>query len=410
MTMPHPISDTTRALLERGVVMPVPEMVYVDDSIVPERIAPGVVLHPGTRLTGDTTSIGPNTVIGKEGGAVLDSCQFGHGAAFKGGYARGCVFLDGAEMGSAAHLRPGTVLEEQAGGAHAVGFKQTILLSFVTTGSLINFCDCLMAGGTSRKNHSEVGSSYIHFNFTPHGDKATPSLIGDVPRGVLLDQAPIFLGGQGGLVGPARIEYGAVIAAGVIQRKDALEPGCLYAGPSVPAARKPVPYSLERYGAINRMVRNNLIYYGNIQALQVWYRHTRVQFMRRDPFQEACRIGVIQELDTVLKERMKRLQELAGKMPASIEALKAEKDADSAAPLIRQQERFVLEWPGLRDMLKKPVPEETGAEARDRFMAEWENPDADTHVDAVRALTPDARSAATAWLQAIVDRVGTAMD
>ena len=65
-----------------------------------------------------------------------------------------------------------------------------------------------MAGGTSRKNHSEIGSSYIHFNFTPHQDKATPSLVGDVPRGVMLDRAPIFLGGQGGLVGPVRIAYG----------------------------------------------------------------------------------------------------------------------------------------------------------------------------------------------------------
>lgn len=54
-----------------------------------------------------------------------------------------------------------------------------------------------MAGGTSRKDHSEVGSSYIHFNFTPDGDKTTPSLIGDVPRGEMLNQTPIFLGRQG---------------------------------------------------------------------------------------------------------------------------------------------------------------------------------------------------------------------
>jgi UDP-N-acetylglucosamine/UDP-N-acetylgalactosamine diphosphorylase len=90
-------------------------------------------------------------------------------------------------------------LEEEASGAHAVGLKQTIFLPFVTAGSLINFCDALIAGGTSRKDHSEIGSSYIHFNYTPHQDKATPSLIGDVPHGVMLDQPAIFLGGQGGL-------------------------------------------------------------------------------------------------------------------------------------------------------------------------------------------------------------------
>ena len=94
-----------------------------------------------------------------------------------------------------------------------MGLKQTILFPFVTLGSLINFCDCLMAGGTSRQNHSEVGSSYIHFNYSTNQDKATPSLIGDVPRGVMLNQPPIFLGGQGGLVGPVCLEYGTVIAA-----------------------------------------------------------------------------------------------------------------------------------------------------------------------------------------------------
>jgi bifunctional UDP-N-acetylglucosamine pyrophosphorylase/glucosamine-1-phosphate N-acetyltransferase len=81
-----------------------------------------------------------------------------------------------------------------------------------------------MAGGTSRKNHSEVGSSYIHFNYTPNQDKATASLIGDVPKGVMLNQNPIFLGGQGGLVGPCRIAYGTVIAAGSVYRKDQLTP------------------------------------------------------------------------------------------------------------------------------------------------------------------------------------------
>jgi UDP-N-acetylglucosamine/UDP-N-acetylgalactosamine diphosphorylase len=51
--------------------------------------------------------------------------------------------------------------------------KQTILFPFVTLGSLINFCDIFMSGGSDRKNHSEVGSSYIHFNYTPNQDKAT---------------------------------------------------------------------------------------------------------------------------------------------------------------------------------------------------------------------------------------------
>jgi len=84
-----------------------------------------------------------------------------------------------------AEVREGCLLEEEANGAHTVGLKQTILFPFVTLGSIVNFCDILMAGGTDRRNHSEVGSSYIHFNYTPNQDKATASLIGDVAYGVM---------------------------------------------------------------------------------------------------------------------------------------------------------------------------------------------------------------------------------
>ena len=132
--------------------------------------------------------------------------------------------------GLARTVREGCILEEHASIAHTVGLKQTILFPFVTLGSLINFCDCLMAGGTGPKDHSEVGSSYIHFNFTPNQDKATPSLIGDVPRGVMLNQRPIFLGGQGGMVGPLRLNYGITVAAGTILRKDELRPDRLIIG------------------------------------------------------------------------------------------------------------------------------------------------------------------------------------
>ena len=141
------------------------------------------------------------------------------------------VLLEGASLGSGAHVRDACRLEELSGGAHTVGLKQTVLLPFVTLGSLINFCDCLMSGGTSRSDHSEVGSSYIHFNFTPDGDKATPSLFGDVSHGVLLDQPPVFLGGQGGTVGPVTVGFGSVIAAGSVLRSDVAAGKLVVVGP-----------------------------------------------------------------------------------------------------------------------------------------------------------------------------------
>jgi len=207
-------------LLKKGVRMTNPFSVEIGDEVNPERIADSSIIYGSARIYGEDTVISPEVKLGFEGPVTLINCQLGNAVELRGGYFNNSVFLDKAAMGSNAQVRSGCLLEEEAGGNHCVGLKQTILFPFVQLGSLINFCDCLMAGGTSRRNHSEVGSSYIHFNYTPRQNKATPSLIGDVPRGVMLREPPIFLGGQGGIVGPVQIDYGTVIPAGIICRQD----------------------------------------------------------------------------------------------------------------------------------------------------------------------------------------------
>ena len=166
--------------------MPVPFSVEIGDEVDPGRIAEGVVLHGGTRIRGPKTLISAGVKLGQESPVTLEDCQLGPGVELKGGFFRQSVFLEKAGMASGAHVREGCLIEEEASGGHSVGLRQTILFPFVTLGSLINFCDCLMAGGTSRRDHSEVGSSYIHFNYTPNQDKATFSILGDVSRGVML--------------------------------------------------------------------------------------------------------------------------------------------------------------------------------------------------------------------------------
>ena len=190
-------------LMERGVSVLAPATVDIGDDVDLSRIsARDVVIYPGCRIYGARTVVSAGSRLGAEAPVTIEDCYLGPRVELKGGYLRRSVFLEKAGMGLGAQIREGCLLEEEASGAHCVGLKQTILLPFVTLGSLINFCDCLMAGGTSRADHSEVGSSYIHFNYTPDGDKCTPSLFGDVPRGVMLDQPAIFLGGQGGAAGP----------------------------------------------------------------------------------------------------------------------------------------------------------------------------------------------------------------
>ena len=220
-----------QALLKHKVHIPAPSAIEIGNTVNLDRISgKDVTLHAGVKVFGSDTIIAQNCEIGREGPVTIENCYVGPGVQLKAGYFKNAVFLEGVSLGFGSHVREGTILEEQASTAHCVGLKQTILMPFVTLGSLINFCDCLMAGGTSRSDHSEVGSSFIHFNFTPNQDKATPSLLGDVPNGVMMNQRPIFMGGQGGLVGPCRIAYGTVSAAGTIVRKDQLKPDHLIIG------------------------------------------------------------------------------------------------------------------------------------------------------------------------------------
>ena len=390
-------SKHIRALIDRGVDLPDPAAVCIDASLDPERIAPDARILPGCRLAGKTTSIGPGCVLGEEAPVTVEDCQLGEGVVLKGGFFSGATFLAGASFGSCAHVRPGTLLEEQASCAHTVGLKQTVLMPFVTAGSLINFCDCLMAGGTSRSDHSEVGSSYVHFNFTPNHDKATASLIGDVPRGVMLDQPPIFLGGQGGLVGPGRIEYGMVVAAGMIIRRDHLEGGQLVFGQPT-HAHGHRPFKAGVYGDIRRIVDNCIVYLGNIHALYQWYVQIRSTFLDRNPYDRACFEGACTQLRRIANERVKRLDELAGKVADGLSAVSgAVRDG---------QEAFVRQWPKTAPKLAQENGIETTAEAPDILMHEIRRGgEEEDYIDAVQALTPAARKAGTAWLQCIVDRV-----
>ncbi|MGI5869428.1 MAG: UDP-N-acetylglucosamine pyrophosphorylase [Kiritimatiellia bacterium] len=386
-----------RKLIDRGVVFPDPDAVSIAPDIDPERFHPGAVIHPGCRISGVETAVGPGARIGAESPATLRNCQIGRDVVVAGGFLDGTTLLDGVMVGNGFHSRPGTLLEECSSVAHAVGLKQTILMPYVTLGSLINFCDVLMAGGTGQDNHSEVGSSYVHFNFTPHQDKATASLVGDVPRGVLLDRKPIFLGGQGGLVGPCRIAYGTIAAAGCILRHDVPEENQLVTGSSTTALRTR-PYEAVKYGRVEGILKNCFLYLGNILALRAWYDHARQPIMVKTPWGAACWAGARQRLGEIWKERVKRLDQLAEKFVTSVEAAGEQRKSLVFTP----QSRFIEEWPQRRERLaarwsEPHAPEGDAAEAVQTLAT------AEDCRRGVAALPPEMKAAITTWLQAIVD-------
>ncbi|NKB25478.1 MAG: UDP-N-acetylglucosamine pyrophosphorylase [Kiritimatiellae bacterium] len=397
--------EPVHVLLDKGVVIPCPGSVEIGNDVVPDFIAPGVIIHTGCKILGKDTSIGPGCEIGFEVPATIENCQLGSEVHLKGGSFSGATFLDRSSMGSGAHVRAGTLLEEEASGAHGVGFKQTILFPFVTAGSLINFCDVLMAGGISRTDHSEIGSSYIHFNFTPHGDKATASLIGNVSQGVMLDQSAIFLGGQAGLVGPARIAFGTLLPAGFICREDVENPGQMIV--PKPGLTPGDSKTLQRgvYRSIDRIVLNNLHYLGNIKALKQWYIHIRQDFLSRNSFSQACYGGALKRLDEAILERVKRLKELAEKMPESIRRAKTERK-DSFPEHIKRQQYFMDWFYEAEAALLATCPESVGEVGRDEFFGKWEHVNrSDDYIDSIHALPEPTKEKGRIWLQAVVNEV-----
>jgi UDP-N-acetylglucosamine/UDP-N-acetylgalactosamine diphosphorylase len=380
--------DKVLHMIKKGVQIPNPLSLDVGDEFNVEQVsAKGVTLYPGCRLYGATTVISADAKLGSEGPVTVDDCQIGPGVELKAGYFKKAVFLEKANMSLGAHVREGCILEEEAGGAHCVGLKQTILFPFVTLGSLINFCDCLMAGGTSRKDHSEVGSSYIHFNFTPDGNKTTPSLFGDVPRGVMLNQPAIFLGGQGGTVGPVRLGFGTVVAAGSIVRHDMTEDNKLIIAKVHPG--KVMDVRPHAYVNLGRIIGNNVIYLANLIALEQWYMHVRRLFFNRQEFGPLVYAGALDKLALAKKERISRLKSLAEKIPAHHAAQREVSEnmasvcglfsADLPDSILRSRESFLVAF------------KESGAH------------DAAGYIEAIRALPPEAAKPGIAWLQQIID-------
>ncbi|MEI2778204.1 MAG: UDP-N-acetylglucosamine pyrophosphorylase [Tetrasphaera sp.] len=376
------MSELHAALLAKGVTIRCPESVDLD-GIDPDRIsADGVVLHAGTRLRGASTVVSAGCELGREGPVTVEDCQLGPKVALKGGYAARSVFLAGASLGLGHHIREGTLLEEEASVAHCVGLKQTILLPFVTLGSLINFCDCLMAGGTSRKDHSEVGSSYIHFNFTPTGDKTTPSLFGDIPRGVMLRERPIFLGGQGGTVGPVQVAYGATVGAGSILRSDVIrEDSLTIVGP--PPSMTQDAASAE-YRAINRIVAKNLAYVASLDALQEWHRQVRAPFFAASELGPLVAEGALAALDSARTERLSRLTALATKMDHRVDHQRAvAEQIDSVCRL------FLSAAPAAPAQLLEATAAAAAAGT--------------AYVSAIQGLDEDVVAAGTHWLTTIIE-------
>jgi UDP-N-acetylglucosamine/UDP-N-acetylgalactosamine diphosphorylase len=340
-------------LQARGVLIHAPGATVIRD-VKPDRIEPGVEIFPGCVIRGPETLLGRGTRLGRAGGGTFEDVRTGRDVDLYSGCFQNAVFLDGVIVRGHAEMRGGTLMEEESEAAHHVGYKMTITMPWVIAGSLVSFCDALVAGGTGRKDHTELGSCLALYNFTPRGDKHA-SLFGDVPRGVFLRAARIFVGGQCQVVSPVQVGYGAVLAAGCAVRRDVAE-GQLYGEPARAVSRPFVP---ELYGDLERPLRVGVEYLANLRALDAWYAEVRLPGAA--PFDWKLYQAARKQLGAGVAERLKRLDRLLARLPRSLslhqEALAVAPAAEGAAwhqARIREHERAVQRWPEVRDALAEP--------------------------------------------------------
>ncbi len=388
-------------LIRKGVHIPNPDSVYISDDVNPDRISSdNVTLYAGTKIVGSRSLIMKNSRIGYEAPVTLENTLVGENTKLQGGFFKQAVLLGGNTFGSGAHVREGTILEEEANAAHAVGLKQTILFPFVTLGSLINFCDCFMAGGTSRKDHSEVGSSFVHFNYTPNQDKATPSMMGDVHQGVMLQSRPIFLGGQGGIVGPVRIAYGCISAAGSIIRKNELNENRLIISGGLKTFS--LPRAMDVYSNVAHIFNNNLYYLGGLVALSSWYRHIRRLFIS-DEFSDLLFSGLLENLSNCIQERLHRFEIFCNKLNLSKENL-MKKSRDKTVSSILIHDKAMETFEQVSNTIEKMLKTETINQDGEKFIKRIEskiNRSNKNYIKTIKNLDTKERKTGTNWLQAI---------
>jgi UDP-N-acetylglucosamine/UDP-N-acetylgalactosamine diphosphorylase len=382
--------ERVQRLRDRGVDVWGPERVYIAADVPVENIEAGASIYQAT-LSGPQLRIGRGSRIGVSGHARIANCQIGRDVELGAGAYDGATFLDGVAVRGFAEIRAGTLLEEQVDAAHSVAFKNTILTATVVTGSLINYCDLFMSGGTSRSDHSEIGSGVVHFNFDPRGDKYG-SLIGDI-RGVLLRSAPVFVGGQCGLVGPVHIDFGAVVAAGSLVRRN-VAADCVHFENFESQAIS--DFDREIYTGLRRKFLTTAKLIGNLRALDIWYEQVRLPFA--DDYQKPLYRAAQQQARAHVSERVKRVDKIIEKLPRSIE-----KSAALGDPVLQKfhaEHRLLIDkvdhirkvLAGAADVAAAPPAAlEQYAKARGSM----------PHIEAVRELDEFASEAAATWLHQI---------
>jgi hypothetical protein len=184
-------------------------------------------------------------------------------------------------------------------------------------------------------------------------------------------------------VGPIRVGYGTVVAAGSVLLDDVLEDGRLVAAAPPPGfTRERRPHT---YRNLVRVARNNVIYLANLVALEGWYRQIREPFFARQEMGPLVYAGALEMLTLAKEERIKRLTAMAAKVSVTTSEGRAfSESADAVCALFEGQPAT----PDGTDFVGAFQQASTAAVGN--------------YLETVQRLTPELRAMGIQWLERIV--------
>jgi UDP-N-acetylglucosamine/UDP-N-acetylgalactosamine diphosphorylase len=213
----------------------------------------------------------------------------------------------------------------------------------------------------------------------------------------MLNKPPIFLGGQGGIVGPLRMSYGNVVAAGSVLREDVdMEKQLIV---SKGHSGKVVDLIPRAYPSLSRVVKNNILYVANLIALEQWYLHVRKMFFEHQEFGHLIFTAILENLHIAKEERLKRLKDMAAKMLVSSDKEKGR------AKIIRAKQEFYEKSKLFEELLASDAGKTAGEEKRNQFLnafVKYREEHGGNYIEVIQSLPPHVSTGGTQWLDAIV--------
>jgi len=156
------------------------------------------------------------------------------------------------------------------------------------------------------------------------------------------------------------------------------------------------------YPGLSRVVKNNILYITNLIALEQWYLHVRKLFFDNQEFGRLIFEGVLEKLRMAKEERMKRLKEMASKMPVT------PGKGQGPTKISGAKREFFEKVKGVEELLAKDAAGFADQEKMDHFLTAFgKHPEGQRgdYIEVIQNLPRDVSRAGTQWLDSIVDRI-----